>query len=75
LPSLRALEADLEKLRNKPMFIAWGMRDFCFSPTYLAEWRKRFPTAQVREFPDAGHYLLEDAGAELIPQITEFLTR
>jgi len=75
LPALRALETDLEKLRAKPMLLAWGMRDFCFSPVYLAEWRRRFPAAALREFPDAGHYLLEDAGAELIPQIAEFLTR
>jgi cis-3-alkyl-4-acyloxetan-2-one decarboxylase len=75
LPTLRAIETDLEKLRGQPMLLAWGMRDFCFSPAYLAEWRRRFPAASVREFPDAGHYLLEDAGAELIPQIAEFLTR
>ncbi len=72
-PALRRLEAGLVKLQTKPMLIGWGMRDFCFTPVYLAEWRKRFPTATVHKFPDAGHYLLEDAGAEFIPQITEFL--
>jgi len=75
LPTLRALEADLEKLRDQPMLLAWGMRDFCFSPAYLAEWRKRFPEATVCEYPQAGHYLLEDAGAEVIPQIAKFLAR
>jgi haloalkane dehalogenase len=74
-PTLQAIEKDLEKLRGKPMLIAWGMRDFCFSPVYLAEWRRRFPAATVREFPDAGHYLLEDAGAELAQGIGEFLER
>ncbi|HTB64460.1 MAG TPA: alpha/beta fold hydrolase, partial [Opitutales bacterium] len=74
-PTLQAIEKDLEKLRGKPMFIAWGMRDFCFSPVYLAEWRRRFPEATVREFSDAGHYLLEDAGAELVQGIGEFLAR
>ncbi len=75
LPALRALDAGLMKLQNKPMLIGWGLRDFCFTPAYLAEWRRRFPAAAVREFPAAGHYLLEDAGAEFIPQITEFFGR
>ncbi len=74
-PALRALEKDLVKLRDKPMLLAWGMRDFCFSPVYLAEWRGRFPHAQVREYPDAGHYLLEDAGPELLSVIGEFIGR
>jgi len=75
LPALRGLEADLVKLKNKPMLIGWGMRDFCFTPGYLTEWRKRFPAATVCEFPDAGHYLLEDAGTKFIPQIAEFFAR
>jgi len=74
-PTLRALEAALPKLSGKPMLLAWGLRDFCFTPAYLAEWRRRFPSATIREFPHAGHYLLEDAGAELIPHIAEFLAR
>lgn len=73
LPALQALEAGLVKLRDKPMFIAWGMRDFCFTPVYLAEWRRRFPRATVHEFPEAGHYVFEDAGSELIPEIGKFI--
>jgi haloalkane dehalogenase len=71
--TLRAVEAGLEKLRDKPMLLGWGMRDFCFTPAYLAEWRRRFPQAQAREFPEAGHYVLEDARAELVAAIAEFL--
>jgi len=72
---LQTVEAGLGKLRGKPMLLGWGLRDFCFTPAYLAGWRQRFPQAEVREFPDAGHYLLEDAGDQLIPQIGEFLGR
>jgi haloalkane dehalogenase len=71
--ALRAIETGLEKLRDRPLLLAWGMRDFCFTPWYLAEWKKRFPQAQAREFPEAGHYVLEDAGAELWTAITDFL--
>jgi len=70
---LQSITADLVKLRDKPMLLAWGMRDFCFTPHYLAEWRRRFPSAQVHEFPDAGHYLLEDAGPELVQEIGKFI--
>jgi haloalkane dehalogenase len=73
--TLAAITAGLEKLRDKPMLLAWGMRDFCFTPFYLAEWRRRFPSAQVYEFPESGHYLLEDSGSELIPEIGKFLER
>ncbi len=71
--TLREVEAGLGKLRDKPMLLGWGMRDFCFTPGYLAEWKKRFPQAQAREFPEAGHYVLEDAGTELVAAIAEFL--
>ncbi len=74
-PVLQAIEAGLEKFQGKPMLLAWGLRDFCFSPVYLAEWRRRFPAAVVREFPHAGHYVLEDAGPELVSVIEEFVTR
>jgi haloalkane dehalogenase len=72
-PTLKEVEAGLEKLRDKPMLLAWGLRDFCFTPAYLAEWRRRFPSATVHEFPNAGHYVLEDAGSELIPEIGKFI--
>ncbi|MEL6712388.1 MAG: alpha/beta fold hydrolase [Planctomycetota bacterium] len=51
----------LESLRGLPMEIVWGMRDWCFSPSFLAKWRERFPGAAVTELPGAGHYVMEDA--------------
>ncbi|HVU38757.1 MAG TPA: alpha/beta fold hydrolase [Opitutales bacterium] len=75
LPALNAVESGLEKLRHKPMLLAWGLRDFCFTPAYLVEWRRRFPSAVVREFPDCGHYLPEDAGPELVSVVAAFVSR
>jgi haloalkane dehalogenase len=71
--TLQAIEMGLEKLRDKPVLLGWGMRDFCFTPAYLADWKRRLPRATVREFPAAGHYVLEDAGPELGPGIVDFL--
>jgi pimeloyl-ACP methyl ester carboxylesterase len=71
--TLSEVETNLAKLKSKPMLIEWGGRDFCFNDKFLARWREIFPEATVRHHADAGHYLLEDAGAVIIPEILEFL--
>ncbi|MDR2429671.1 MAG: alpha/beta fold hydrolase [Puniceicoccales bacterium] len=74
-PALLEVESNLERLRGKPALVAWGGRDFCFDDTFLATWLKHFPQAIVRYCTNAGHYLLEDAGEELIPEIRAFFAR
>lgn len=71
--TLCAVESGLESLREKPMFIAWGGRDFCFDDTFYREWVQRFPHAQTLYCKNAGHYLLEDAGEQIIPAVCNFL--
>jgi haloalkane dehalogenase len=72
-----ATEVDerLALFRSTPMLICWGLRDFVFDEIILQEWRRRFPEAEVATFPDAGHYLLEDAGEEVIERMKAFLRR
>ncbi len=65
----------LVKLKDKPLLLGWGDRDFVFDHHFLAEWQARFPQAELHRFPDCGHYILEDAAEELIPAIREFLLR
>ncbi|GHC03409.1 alpha/beta fold hydrolase [Cerasicoccus arenae] len=75
-PSYAALlrvEEGLAQFQERPMLIVWGQRDFCFNDHFLAEWRKRFPQAATKLFPNAGHYVLEDAGTEARTAITQFL--
>ncbi|MFO1096299.1 MAG: alpha/beta fold hydrolase [Planctomycetaceae bacterium] len=73
--TLVAVEESLSKQSGKPMLLAWGMRDWCFTPAFLAEWRQRFPQAEVAEFADAGHYLFEDEPEGLTMVVQEFLQR
>lgn len=73
-PTLCAVESGLKNLGNKPMLIAWGGRDFCFDDSFYDEWVKRFPKARTLYCADAGHYLLEDAGDEIIPAVCRFLS-
>ena len=67
------VEADLTRLRHKPMLICWGRHDFVFDLDYLRQWRRRFPAARVHLALAAGHYVLEDAADQLLPRIDTFL--
>lgn len=68
------VEAGLERFKNLPMTICWGLKDFVFDKHFLKEWQRRFPKAEVHSFSDCGHYILEDASDEVIPIIEKFLT-
>ena len=70
--TLIEVENGLVQFQNTPMLILWGGRDFCFNRHYFDEWRQRFPNAQSHFFPNAGHYVLEDALEEISPLLTNF---
>lgn len=72
---IEAIDSGLAKLADKPMAIAWGMKDWCFSPVFLAGWKERFPAAEVLEIPDAGHYMWEDAHEVALPFVRAFLDK
>lgn len=63
----------LVDLQDKPILMAWGMKDFVFTPKVLDMWGEFFPQARVVRFEEDGHYVLEDAREALVPQIVEFL--
>jgi len=67
------VESRLTQLAPIPMLICWGLQDFVFDRTYLAEWRRRFPAAEVHAYPQAGHYLLEDAPLTVAKTVRDFL--
>jgi cis-3-alkyl-4-acyloxetan-2-one decarboxylase len=71
---LDAIDANLGVFRQHPMLILWGADDFCFTTrTFLPEWRRRFPQADVRVIPRAGHYVVEDAHEQIVPALLDFL--
>lgn len=67
------IERGLDQFKDRPIRVFWGEKDFVFDRHFLAEWRKRWPHADVTTFPDAGHYILEDAAEEVIPEIARFI--
>ena len=65
----------LPQFADRPAFIGWGLRDFVFDRHFLAGFTRALPKAEVTAFEDAGHYVLEDKAAELVPAIRAFLDR
>lgn len=71
--TLSAIDHGLHRLAAHPMQIIWGGEDFCFDDGFYREWRRRFPQAEAHYLTDAGHYVLADANAEVIPLARGFL--
>ncbi len=77
-PSYAALldiENQLIRLKDKPMQLIWGMKDFCFNDAFLREWQCRFPQATTTELAGAGHYLLEDEPLRCLELTRNFLSQ
>jgi len=71
--TLSAVSEGLGRLAMNPALILWGGKDFCFNDHFYAEWRRRLPQAETVYLADAGHYVLADANAEVVPRIAAFL--
>ncbi len=67
------IEENLHKLAQKTILLCWGEKDFCFGNDVLDIWKKIYPQATVRSFPDCAHYLMEDNPQEIIPTLADFL--
>ena len=69
------VQEKLPAFRKIPSLVCWGDKDFVFDQHFLAVWRRTLPEAEVHQFPKAGHLVLEDAGAEILPLIQSFFQR
>jgi pimeloyl-ACP methyl ester carboxylesterase len=70
----RAAKA-LPSFADRPVYIAWGLRDICFDHHFLTGFRKALPQAEVTAFEDANHYVLEDKHEVIVPAVRAFLER
>jgi len=66
------VEAQLKAFDDREVLVCWGMKDFVFDHHFLARWRHHWPQAEVHEYADCGHYILEDAAPEIIEKIRGF---
>lgn len=72
--ALAEVEAKLGVLRDRPVLILWGGRDFCFNRHYYDRWTSLLPNATTRYFEEAGHYVLEDEGTACLWKIGAHLS-
>ncbi|MCB9680754.1 MAG: alpha/beta fold hydrolase [Alphaproteobacteria bacterium] len=72
---LSRIDDSLHTQAGKPMMIAWGDDDFCFTPAFRAEWQRRFPDAVVHAWKDVGHYVMEDAPDRFLAAFDAFVAR
>ena len=70
-----ALWARRDRLREIPTLLCWGDRDPTFDAAALARWQEALPHAEVRHFPSAGHFVMEEEGPALVEPVREFLER
>lgn len=64
--------ANMDKLKDKPFLILWGMKDAFIKPDYLNKWEDKltnFRTVKV----DCGHFVQEEAGDLLTREMKKFL--
>lgn len=71
-PLMETLEASVcQRLGSKPALITWGMKDFAFLPSDRDRIRAAFPDHMLCELPNAGHFIQEDAPAEIAEAIVQ----
>lgn len=61
------------RLESIPALLLWGMKDPSFNDEALARWKKVFSDATVVEFPDAGHFVQEEAPEESAKAVERFI--
>ena len=69
------IEHSLWLMRENPVAIIWGMKDWCFTADFLRRWKIYYPQADVLQLDNAGHYVLEDAKQPAIDFLRKFLQK
>ncbi len=72
-PWLAKLWAHIDRLEGKPVQIVWGMQDIAFRMQDLRRWEQTFPRARSLHLDGVGHYVPEEAPAELGAAVEIFL--
>ncbi|MCP4499064.1 MAG: alpha/beta fold hydrolase [Deltaproteobacteria bacterium] len=69
------VDKKLHTLKEKPMLICWGERDWCFTPEFRKGWEERFPDAEVHAMDDAAHFVFEDAHERITEWMNAFFDK
>lgn len=71
-PFWQAQWARVDGLRSIPTLLCWGLQDRFFPPDLLERWKQALPHASVVTFPEAGHFVHEEAAEGLIAAMRQF---
>ncbi len=71
---LTKIEEGLGLFADRPVHIAWGMKDWCFRPECLERLEQLLPQSQVTRLADVGHYVMEEAPDEVIGQLRQAIS-
>ena len=72
-PFLSELWERREAVAGKPALLCWGMRGPLFRTQALKRWQALFPEARTVEYPTAGHFVQEEQGEEMVPEVRQLL--
>ena len=70
---LQEVEASLSRLADRPVLLVWGMRDFAFQEEQRMRFERHFPNHRTVLYPDASHFVQEDAGEAIAAEIRRWL--
>ncbi|MFX0175986.1 MAG: hypothetical protein ACFE85_07135, partial [Candidatus Hodarchaeota archaeon] len=73
--TMRYIRENLQILKDKKKILIWGMKDPIFPKWMIEWWNKIYPGIETHKIENASHFLQEDAPAEIISIISEFLRR
>jgi pimeloyl-ACP methyl ester carboxylesterase len=73
--TLGGIEDRLRDLADMPALLAWGMRDWCFTPECLDRFVAAWPQAETHRLDDVGHWVVEDAPEDAVTLLENFLRR
>ncbi len=71
--ALREVEQGLQRLAHLPWLLAWGERDWCFTPQFRRQFEQRLPNVCSVPLEDAGHWVIEDEPGSVLGAMEEFL--
>jgi haloalkane dehalogenase len=72
-PWLGRLWDKIPTLSSKPILIVWGVKDIAFREKELKRWERTFPAARSIRLRAVGHYVQEEAPAELAAAVVPFV--
>ncbi len=70
---LQAVRDRQPRISSRPAMLLWGGDDHLFGPDELRTWEALFQDSRTLRFEEAGHFVCEDLGTEIVPHLEGFL--